>query len=397
MRRALLVSVALLSFFSPRPDATQAQVTAPDSAAVLLQAAQSFEAQGDADVARAIYRYIVEHFPGTPAAGVANERLIGIRSEGTSGSGSVELQIWTTTFGLYLGVAIPGALSANDSEPYGIGLLLGGPVGFLSGRALARSKDLTEGQARAITMGGWWGMWQAYGWRQVFDWGVSERCEPAPWDPNKDEYCYTNEDETEENFAATIVGGLAGMVAGYALSGRPVSPGVATTVNFGALWGTWFGVAGGVIMDLEDDNLLAATLLGGNAGLAATAMLAPDWNFSRSRARLISIAGVIGGLGGAGVDLLVQPDGEKTAIAIPLAMSVIGLGVGVHMTRDYDAERRGPGGDIAPLDGALINVRDGRWGVGMPLPYPVMLERRGLQGWVPAPGLGVTLFSASFR
>lgn len=397
MRRALLVSILLLASLSFPSDATHAQVTAADSAAVLLQAAQTFDAQGESDVARAVYRYIVDYFPGTPAGGVANERLMGIRSEGTSGSGSVELQIWTTTFGLYLGVAIPGALGADDSEPYGIGLLLGGPVGFLGGRSLARAKNLTEGQARAITMGGWWGMWQAYGWRQVFDWGVGERCEASPFDPSGEVYCYSTEDETEENFAATIVGGLAGMAAGYALSGRPVSPGVATTVNFGALWGTWFGVAGGVLMDLEDDDLLAATLLGGNATLAATVALAPGWNFSRSRARLVSIAGVIGGLGGAGVDLLVQPDGEKTAIAIPLAMSLIGLGIGVHTTRDYDVERRGPGDDAALLDGALINVRGGRWGVGLPIPYPVMLERRGLDGWVPAPGLGVTLFSASFR
>ncbi len=121
------------------------------------------------------------------------------------------------------------------------------------------------------------------------------------------------------------------------------------------------------------------------------------WNISRNRARLVSIAGVIGGLSGAGVDLLVQPDDEKAAIAIPLVMSVAGLGLGVALTRDYDNQARASGGGEASFSTALVDVRDGRWSVGAPLPYPVMLEREGLRGPVPTAGLGVTLFSARFR
>ncbi len=128
------------------------------------------------------------------------------------------------------------------------------------------------------------------------------------------------------------------MAVGYALSGRPISPGVATTVNLGALWGTWFGVAVGQLMDLENGDLLAATLVGGDAGLVATALLAPGWNVSRNRARTISIAGVIGGLGGAGIDLLTEPSNDKVEIAIPLAASLVGLGIGILSTRGQDAD-----------------------------------------------------------
>ena len=396
MRRALLVSLTLLAVLLLRPGVAEAQVAPADSAAVLLQAAETFAAQGDSDVARALYEFILERFPGTPAAATANERLYGFRSEGTRGSGRVELQVWSTLYGLWLGIAIPGALGADDSEPYGLGLLLGGPAGFFGGRAIAGSRELTEGQARAITFGGLWGGWQAWGLREVFDLGVKETCERDPWGSGQ-EFCYTNEGTGEENFTAMIVGSLAGMAVGSRLASRPVSPSVATTVNFGALWGTWFGVATGVLMDLEGDNLLAATLLGGDAGLVSMMALAPGWNVSRNRARLVSIAGVIGGLGGAGVDLLVQPDGEKTAIAIPLVMSLAGLGIGIASTRDYDNEMRASGDQEAAFSTALVDVRDGHWSVGTPLPYPVMLERRGLRGLVPAAGLGVTLFSARFR
>ena len=395
MRHTLLVCISLILALSFGQTPVAAQVTAADSAAVLLQAAETFEAEGDPDVARALYRYIIEHFPGTPARNTADERLFAIRSQGTRGSGRMELQVWTTMYGLYLGVAIPGALSADGSEPYGLGLLLGGPAGFFGGRALANSKDLTEGQAHAITGGGTWGIWQAVGWREVFDLGVSEQCQPGFGDP-AEEYCYPNENNTEENFTASIVGGLAGMAAGYAIANRPVSPGVATAVNFGALWGTWFGVAGGVLTDLEGDNLLAATLIGGDAGLVSTALLAPGWNVSRSRARIVSIAGVIGGLGGAGIDLLIQPDDEKVAIGIPLLTSIIGLGVGIGSTRNYDEGREGAD-DSAALGTGLIHVDDGHWSVGTPIPYPVMLERKGPRGPVQTTGLGVTIFSARYR
>ena len=390
----VLAAVTLLTVAATQ--SVRAQITPADSAAVLLQAAESFEAQGDSDVARAIYDFILQRFAGTPAATAAQERMYGFRAEGTRGSGRVELQVWTTLYGLWLGVAIPGAFGADESEPYGLGLILGGPAGFFGGRALAGSRDLTEGQARAITFGGLWGGWQGFGWQEALDIGVEEICEPAPWDSAR-EHCYTTEDSSEEVFAATIIGSLAGMAVGNVLSQRTISPGVATTVNFGALWGTWFGVATGVLTDLEDDDLLGATLVGGNVGLLSMMALAPGWNVSRSRARLVSIAGVIGGLTGAGIDLLADVDDDKTAIGIPLATSLVGLGIGLAATRGYEDHRVEAPGNGGLLDGSLLSLSDGRWSVNPPVPYPVMLERDGPVGPTRTPGLGVTLLNARFR
>lgn len=262
-----------------------------DSAAVLLQTARDFEARGRGDVADALYRYIVEHFPGSPGAAAARLRLTGVRT-GTRESGAVELEVWGITFGLWLGVAVPGALGADGSEPYGVGLLLGGPAGFLSGRAVARAKRITVGQARAITLGGTWGTRQGYGWREIFDWGVQEVCTSLP--DGGATFC-SSEDASEENFTAMVLGGLSGVALGTVLSDRDISAGTATAANFGALWGTWIGAAAGVLMDLEGDDLLAASLVGGNAGLVSMALKAPAWRVTRSRARVVSIAGVIGG------------------------------------------------------------------------------------------------------
>ncbi len=423
LRRAVL-SIALLAALaahaSPEPVAAQvapttptpARITAADSAEVLLDAASRFAAQGRHDVADALHRLIVERFSSTPAADVARLRLGAARARGAPGSGSVELQVWSTLYGLWLGVAVPGALGADSSEPYGIGLLVGGPAGYFAGKRLAGSRSLTEGQARAITLGGTWGTWQGFGWAEVFDLGTDEVCYDDPFG----RYCYEEGDSSEETFAAMILGGAAGIAAGAALASRPVSPGVATAVNFGSLWGSWLGFGSGYLADLEEDALLAATLLGGNAGLAVTAMKAPDWNPSRSRARIVSIYGVIGGLSGAGLDLLTRPDDEKVAVALPLAGSVIGLALGMANTRSYDAADAARGaaapsgsgvqrplgvgegereGSDAP-GGALLNLSRGEWTLGAPVPHPRLLELDTPDGTVRRPALGLTLLSARF-
>jgi hypothetical protein len=143
---------------------------------------------------------------------------------------------------------------------------------------------------------------------------------------------------------------------------------------------------------LEDDDLLAAALLAGNAGLVGGALAAPRWGWSRNRWRLVSIAGVIGGLGGLGIDLLTQPDDDKVAVAIPLATSLLGLGIGVLGSRGADGGADGAG---AP-GGAVLNVRDGRLSLDLPLPHPVVRPVHGPGGTELRPALGVVLARAVF-
>lgn len=386
LRSVVLLLAAFVTLGAANASPASAQLAPSDSASVLLDAARGFESSGRWDVAAAVYQLIVDRYASTSAAAEARARLAAAPREIAAGSGSVELRVWMTLYGAWLGVAVPGAFGADSSEPYGVGLLLGGPTGFLAGRGLANALDLTEGQARAITLGGTWGTWQGFGWREVFDLGVEQVCTTDSFG----EYCYDFEDSSEETFAAMIVGGLGGIAIGTLLSQREMTPGTASAVNFASLWGTWFGVAGGMLLDLEDDDLLAATLVGGDVALVAAALLAPRWNVSRSRARLVSIAGVLGGLAGAGVDLLAKPDDDKVAIGIPLAGSILGLGIGMATTR-------GRGDDTAALpDGALLRLRDGRLSFGAPTPTPTLVPSPGRAGIAWRPALALELFRADF-
>jgi hypothetical protein len=296
-------------------------------------------------------------------------------------------------------VALPGAFGADEPEPYGLGLLVGAPVGFFGSRAVARRTNLTIGQARAITWGGTWGTWQGFGWREVFDIGAGSAADCIPDVP-----CDYGGDTDEETFAAMIVGGAVGVAAGALLSRGSLTDAQATGANLGALWGSWFGVAAGVLADLEDDDLLAATLVGGDVGLAAGALATPGLGWSRNRWRMVSLGGLLGGLAGLGIDLLASVDDEKTAVGIPLATSVIGLGVGVAASRNHD----GGQGEFGPAAGALLEFDVGRGEVevggrgggevriGTPLPSfrRLPVERDGAVRWRTT--LGVTLLRVGF-
>ena len=382
----LLAGSSFLEAQTPPTHLPRAQVSRTDSAAVLLSVAREFRDEGQVEVAEALLHLIRERFGGTPAAAQARDVLARLTVDRSSSARRVELQVWSTLQGLWLGLAVPGALGADGSEAYGAGLLVGVPGGFLAGRALARSRPFSEGQVRAITFGGTWGIWQGIALAELLDWGEGEVC--------GDFGCFPEDDNGQELLAGGVLGGLAGVAAGAVLARRPISGALATTVNFGALWGSWFGLAGGVLADLEGDALLGAALAGGDAGLLAAA-LGKGWGLSRNRARLVSIGGVIGGLLGAGVDLLAQPEDEKALVAIPLAGSLLGLGVGAAVTREQGTitgdEGRAREGRTAATGGSLLRVSGSSVNLGIPAPRPVFLPTDRSHGLSWRPGVAMVL------
>jgi hypothetical protein len=299
----------------------------------------------------------------------------------------VELQVWGTLYGLWLGLAVPTAFGADDTEAYGAGILLGAPAGFLAARAMTRTRSLTEGQTRAITWGGTWGTFQGLGWSQVLDLGEDVVC--------TEDFCYRQGDQTEEQFASMVLGGLAGVVVGGLLSRREIDPGVATGAHYGSVLGTWLGVAGAIVGGLEDDDdVWTSTLLVGNAGLVGGAWAADHFGWSRNRVRLMGLGALLGGLAGVGIDLLVQPDEEEAVFGIPLATSVAGLGAGMYLTRNYEEV---PGAERAGADALLSFRRGGGWASGIPVPVPTLVRVPDATGRDRmSPGLRFTLFTGRF-
>src|SRR5210317_527049 len=103
-------SILAMALGLSAPASLQAQVTRADSAAVLLTAGQRFQDDGRWEVAEAIFHYILERYGDTPAAAPARMALQEAPEEGSTLSAQVELMVWATTFGAWVGVAIPTTL-----------------------------------------------------------------------------------------------------------------------------------------------------------------------------------------------------------------------------------------------------------------------------------------------
>ena len=368
----LVLSTAALSAVR----AASAQPTRADSAAVLLAAAEDFADRGADDVAEALYRHIMERFPGTAAAETARTRIEAVTDRRSRAGGEVELKVWSSLYGLWQGVAIPLAAGADDSEFYGLGLLVGGPAGFLTGRALARSRPRSLGQARAITWGGTWGAVQGWGWARALDFGS----DPYAYDGG---VRYGDDESTEAAVTSMIVGGALGIGGGLALARREITPGEATSAMLGSLWGIWVGFSTAFLADVEGDGLTAAAMIGGNGGLLAGAFVGHRVPIGRGRARMISLGGLVGAFGGAGITLIAQPDGDKAVLGTILASSLAGLAVGAAGTRDDRGETdsspdlEAVGSPTPP--GSLLRWSDGEWALSTPLPNPALqpTPRRG--------------------
>ena len=366
--RAVYV-VAFLATTLCTPSRASAQLTRADSAAVILTVASDFESRGEEDVAASLYRHIVDRFPGTPAAETAVARLDAASAERSQAGGEIELKVWSTLYGIWLGVAVPATLEAEGPEAYGVGLLLGGPAAFLGGRAFSRSRPVSPGQARTITWGGTWGTLQGMGWANALDLGGGERIIEGD--------ILINEGPSDQAiFASMIAGSAVGLAGGVLASRRDITPGTSTSAMLGSLWGAWFGIASSNLLDLDDDTAWGTIMMAGNAGLAAGALAGSRWPLSRSRARLISVGGLIGGVGGIGVVMITQPGNDDSEIGIPLAGSIAGLVVGAALTQggggEEDANGNAQAAESLPASGALLNwSRGGEWSLSAPLPYPV--------------------------
>ncbi|MDE0247601.1 MAG: hypothetical protein OXO56_06655 [Gammaproteobacteria bacterium] len=362
LNRACLIALtaAALGATLP-PERASAQITPADSAAVLLGTAGDLEQRGERDAAETLYRYITDRFEGTPAAETARARLDALGTGQSPGGGETELQVWSTTYGIWLGMMVPLALDAEGPEPYGVGLLLGAPGGFFAGRALARSRPLSLGQARAITWGGTWGALQGMALANARD------------------------AEEQAFIRSMIIGSAAGVAGGMLAARQEITPGTATSATLGSLWGTWFGLASSVLLDYTEDPIWVVMMATGNAGLVGGALAGSRWPLSRSRARLISVGGLIGGVAGLGTVLIGDADDEDTVIGVALAGSVAGLVLGGVLTRGHDAEAdmssNEPGAGSLPATGALINWSDGDWSLAAPLPSPSLDPALRYGGW----------------
>ena len=228
-------------------------------------------------------------------------------------SGLVDLMVYAGFYGVWLSIALPVGLGVDDAESVGICVLLTSPAMVYAAYQYGKHTQISRGQAGTISVVGNWATWQGLGWAIQAD------------------------ADGEDVVLAGALSGTAAIVATAALvRGRDISPGQATVLHAATYWGAWYGIVGAGMAEASEDGFIYATLAASSAGLLSGAAWGMGHDISASRARLISLSGLLGTLVGGGILLLAQPDAEPVLWGIPGATGLVGLGAGYWYTRHRD-------------------------------------------------------------
>ena len=269
--------------------------------------------------------WLISSYPDTVHGQLATDKRTEIalllqQPKPISGISRAGLVGFGTFFTTWLGVGTLILSDVEDPALYGLVSIAGPLSGLFGSLSLTRESELSDGQASLITLGGTWGIWQAVGAASLADAGE------------------------KTTVGASMVGGALGLaLAGGIVSGKDISPGDATLINFGGIWGTWFSICGAMAArDRSRDNsnfILGSAMMGGNVGLSTMAMWSTKLDMSLARARLINIGGIVGTLYGLGASILLDLESEdRTFWSLMGIGGVVGLTAGAYFTRNYDTQ-----------------------------------------------------------
>ena len=288
--------------------------------------------------------------------------------EPISGMSRAGLVGFGTLYTTWVGIGTLILLDTEEAAPYGLVLIAGPLSGLFGSLSLTRESELSDGQASLITLGGTWGIWQAVGAASLAD--ADEKL----------------------SVGASMVGGALGLaLASGIVKDRDISPGDATLINFGGIWGTWFSICGA--MAARDRSSDSSKFVLGNVGLSAMAAWSTKLNMSRARARLINIGGIVGTLYGLGTSILLDIEPEDRSFWSLMGVGgVVGLTAGAYFTRNYDA----PESYFTESGVGLLNFEPTEKGWNLSLPAITVSPIGGRDSRIPDIELRTSLIQVQF-
>jgi hypothetical protein len=260
-------------------------------------------------------------------------------------SGRVELAVFSTLYGLWVGGATFLLLVPDDATDatrwLAFSVAAGGAVGHGGTLALTKDEDVSEGDAALIEASTLWASWNAGAL------GLAQELDERPW------------------VGTTLGVGLAGYGLGaYAASRTDLDSGDVALANTFGLWSGYGAMLLALEGDVEFDETLLGMVVGSDAGLALGAALAPSVRMSRSRLRLIDLGGVLGTLG---LPAIVRGVGGDVSPSVFLGGAAAGLAAATGFTRDWDDVRtpRDEGAMLLAPRPTVLVARDGSAAPGL--------------------------------
>ena len=347
------IIVAVLLFFCSPPlwaGEIESEIKTLEARLIYEEAVKQI-ANGEYDTALRRLDWLNASYPETAHGRLATDKKQEIaillqQPKPISGMSRAGLVGFGTLYTTWVGVGTLILLDTEEAAPYGLVLIAGPLSGLFGSLSLTRESELSDGQASLITLGGTWGIWQAVAAANLAD--ADEKL----------------------TMGASMVGGALGLaLASGIVRGRDISPGDATLINFGGIWGTWFSICGAMAArDRSSDNskfVLGSAMMGGNVGLSAMAAWSTKLNMSRARARLINIGGIVGTLYGLGASILLDIEPEDRSFWSLMGIGgMVGLTAGSYFTRNYDT----PESYFTESGAALLNLEaaEKRWNLSLP-------------------------------
>lgn len=282
----------------------------------LYEDAFSLIVEGDYAEAYERLEKIIALYPNTAYARFAETRrlrlkklnLSSMRRRSIDQGGRMEFVVFGTLYSAWLGIGSARLADADSKKATAAGMMIGAPVGLLTSLALTRNARLSDGQATLVNFGGYWGTWQGLGLAMLLD----------------------NNDDEKTIISGAMAGGVLGLITTSIITRRmDLSLGDASMINYGGIWGTWLGLAGGIAAGVDDsDGLLSLALVVGNLSTAVMAALSPKLELSFAQASLINLSGIVGTIVSGGLILINLPDNERVTFGTLLAGGILGLAGG---------------------------------------------------------------------
>jgi hypothetical protein len=273
---------------------------------------------GHEDAARGHLRRLTATWPQHRAASLgalrlmdldtAEQRRIQRDATGPSKLARGELVFWSTLGGVLLARDVCVNNCTSDREYAAAYTLTVG--GSLALSVLASRNGIHRGEAQLYNSAQTWGSWNALAFNDGFA-------------------------ENEREAAVSIGAQLGGLAAGIGLwqTWRPAQGDVALA-NTGFVWTTVMTLFGHLAAG--EEPTLRRTVIAGDIGILAGALLSTQVKMSRGRTLLIDLGGVLGVMGGGLVAL--GTDNEQGAGTAFIVGTGLGLGIAAYATRFWDVE-----------------------------------------------------------
>jgi hypothetical protein len=276
-----------------------------------------------------------------------------ISERASANEGRGRLVLWSSLYGIWLGIAGDILMDVNDLQPAVLLPMVGIGVGLGASVLITSHHPVTTGQAWTIITGLDYGSVNGALWGAGL--GLSAR------------------GVVGLSLATSVA---ATSVAIYVAATESPKAGDIELVRSSLLWGTTAGLLATAAFSSSNTTAESAWRAGAIAmdvALAAGIGMANSFDLSRNRVLIIDAGALGGGLVGLGVALLVSGNNNvsgQSVAAGALGGLVAGITIAALATRGLDTPETQA---RAPAYPALFaRDADGHWSVGMPAPTPVL-------------------------